>query len=86
LNPPLAGFLLPDGCKGNLMETSAALWRELLRWIGDGSVTACILAAVLATCFLAFGFGAASELVGTLLILGVTTAVVEARLHAKNRR
>ncbi len=68
------------------METSASLWRELLRLIGDSGLTVSILAMVLATCFLAFGFGAPYELVCSLLLLGLVTAVVEARLHAKNRR
>jgi hypothetical protein len=59
---------------------------ELLRLAGDDGFTVSILAAVAAICFLAFGLGAAYELVGGLLILGLITAVVEARMHAKNRR
>lgn len=59
---------------------------ELLRLIGDDGFTVSILAAVAVTCFLGFGLGAAYELVGGLLILGLITAVVEASMHAKNRR
>ncbi len=68
------------------MGTSARLWRELLRLTGDDDFTVAILAAVVAVCFLAFGLGARHELIGGLLILGFVTAVIEARLHAKNRR
>lgn len=60
--------------------------REGFQLIADDGVAICILAAVLAACVLAFSFGAASELVIVLLILGLLTAVIEARLHAKDRR
>ncbi len=68
------------------MDTRSRLWREWLRLITDDGFTASIFAVVVVVCFLAFGLGAAYELVGGLLILGLVTALVEARLHAKNRR
>lgn len=68
------------------METLVRLWRESLRLITYDGFTVSILASVLAVCFLAFGLGAAYDLVGYLLILGLLTAVIEARLHSQNRR
>lgn len=58
---------------------------ELQRLICDDRFTVSILAAVAVICFLLFGLGAAHELVGGLLVLGLITAVVEARMHAKKR-
>ena len=68
------------------MTTPAKQLRHWFRLLADDGLTISILAAVVATSVLAFGLGATYELVGALLIFGLITAVVEARLHAKNRR
>ncbi len=68
------------------MQTPAKQLREWLQLVTDDGFAMAILAAVAVICFLAFGLGAGYELVGGLLILGLLTAVLEARLHAKNRR
>ena len=47
--------------------------------------TITILVAVVAVCSFAFVFGAEPELVFGLLTLGLTTAVVEARMHDSAR-
>ncbi|WP_298272611.1 hypothetical protein [uncultured Bradyrhizobium sp.] len=60
--------------------------REWLKLIADDGFAASILAAVAAVCFLAFGLGAAYDLVGGLLVLGLVTAIFEARSRAKKRR
>jgi hypothetical protein len=68
------------------MDTPSRQRPEWLRLITDDGFTVSILAVVVVVSFLAFGLGAAYELVGGVLILGFMTAVIEARLHAKNRR
>jgi hypothetical protein len=72
--------------KGNDMNDPNKQLRELRRLFGDDGFAISILSVVAVICFLAFGLGATYELVGGLLILGLITAVVEARMHAKNRR
>jgi hypothetical protein len=84
--PANGGFFVAPRCKGNQMDTPSRHLRELLQLIGDNGFTVSILSAVVVVCFFAFGLGADHELVGGLLILGLITAVVEARLHAKNQR
>ena len=85
--PANGGFFvaLTDG-KGSDMDISHWQLLKLLRSIGDDGFTISILSVVVVVCFLAFGLGAAYELVGGMLILGLITAVVEARTHTKNRR
>jgi hypothetical protein len=72
--------------KGNDMDNPYSQLRELLRLFGDDGFAISILSVVAVICFLAFGLGATYELVGGLLILGLITAIVEARMHAKSRR
>jgi hypothetical protein len=85
-SPASGGFFVALKCKGNHMYTPSRQWPEWLRLIADDGFTVSILAVVVVVCLFAFGFGAAYELIAALLILGVVTAVVEARLHAKKRR
>jgi hypothetical protein len=86
-NPPMAGFFVAlTDAKGSDMDTLHWQLLKLLRFLGDDGFTVSILSVVVVVCFLAFGLGAAYELVGGMLILGLITAVVEARMHTKNRR
>jgi len=79
--------LLPfDDCKGSRMDILTRQLREWLKLIAGDGFAASILAAVAAVCFLAFGLGVAYDLVGGLLVLGLVTAIFEARSRAKNRR
>lgn len=79
--------MLPfDDCKGSRMDILTRQLREWLKLIAGDSFAASILAAVGVICFLAFGLGAAYDLVGGLLVLGLVTAIFEARSRAKNQR
>lgn len=65
------------------MQRGAALLNDLRRMLADEGLTIAIFAAVAIAAFLAFGFGATSEVVASMLILGVVTAVAETRLRSR---
>jgi hypothetical protein len=67
------------------MQKSGAFLSELRRRFADEGLPLAILAAVAATMVLAFGFGATSEIVASMLILGVVTAFAETRLRARKK-
>ena len=57
---------------------------DYFRFMRDEATTS-ILAALLAICFLAFILGADHDLIIGLLFIGLFTAILEARLHARRR-
>ncbi|MEO8321178.1 MAG: hypothetical protein ABJA75_06460 [Bradyrhizobium sp.] len=59
----------------------AAFIGHLRRLITDDGSTAGIFAAVAAASILAFGFGATADIVGTMLVVGVVSALAETRLR-----
>ena len=63
----------------------AAMQAKLRRRFADEGLPLAIFAAVAATTVLAFGFGATSEIVAPMLILGVVTAFAETRLRARKK-
>jgi hypothetical protein len=65
------------------MPTSngGAFLGNLRRVVADEGFTISILAAVAAAAILAFGFGAAADVVAAMLIVGVVTALAETRLR-----
>jgi hypothetical protein len=60
----------------------AGFLKDLRRRLADEGLTLAILVAVAAATVLAFGFGATPDIVASMLILGVVTALAEARLRA----
>lgn len=60
----------------------AAFFDHLRRLIADEGFTAGIFAAVAAAAILAFGFGATADIVGTMLVVGVVSALAETTLRA----
>jgi hypothetical protein len=65
------------------MQTGAALLQDLRRLIADDGFVVVIFFVVAAATVLAFGFGATSDIVASVLILGVMTALAESRLRTK---
>ena len=65
------------------MNKVSASLQALLHLIKDDGLAIAILAVVIVATVLAFGFGAAPEIVGTILILGFVTALAEGRLRAR---
>ncbi len=63
-------------------DKGAALFDNLRRLITDEGFTAAIFAAVAAAAVLAFGFGATADIVATMLVVGVVSALAETRLRA----
>ena len=61
-------------------EHGTALLDDLRRLIADEGFTIAIFATVGAAAILAFGFGATSDIVAAMLIIGVAAAFVESRL------
>jgi hypothetical protein len=61
-------------------EHGTALLDDLRRLIADEGFTIAIFAAAATAAILAFGFGATSDIVAAMLIVGVATAFVESRL------
>jgi hypothetical protein len=57
---------------------------QLLQLVSDDSFALAILAIVGVAVVLAFMFGATIEIVVTVLIVGVTSAIAENKLRAKN--
>ena len=64
------------------MQKGAAFLSDLRRQFADEGLTLGIFAAVAAAAALAFGFGATTDIVASMLILGVVTAFAETRLRA----
>ena len=63
----------------------ATTWlRDLAATIASDTFAICLLAAVLAAAVLAFGFGAEADLIITILIVGVATALTETTMRARN--
>jgi hypothetical protein len=54
----------------------------LRRLIGDDGFAVSILAAVAAAALLAFGFGATADVVASMLVVGVVTALAETQLRS----
>jgi len=69
--------------EGHLMNKVSASLQALLHLIMDDGLAIAILAVVIVATVLAFGFGAAPEIVGAILILGFVTALAEGRLRAR---
>jgi hypothetical protein len=67
------------------MQKGGVFLSELRRRFANEGLTLAIFAAVAATTILAFGFGATSEIVASMLILGVMTAFAETRLRATKK-
>jgi hypothetical protein len=65
------------------MQAGAALLQDLRRLIADDGFVVVIFFVVAAATVLAFGFGATSDVVASVLILGVMTALAESRLRTK---
>jgi hypothetical protein len=59
------------------------LLQELRRLISDDGFALSILAVVGAGTVLAYGFGATSDIVVSILVLGVMTALAEQKLRTK---
>jgi hypothetical protein len=69
--------------EGHLMNKVSASLQALLHLITDDGLAIAILAVVIVATVLAFGFGAAPEIVGAILILGFVTALAEGWLRAR---
>jgi hypothetical protein len=65
------------------MDSGVAFLQDLQRLIFDEGFALSILAVVGVATILAFGFGATSEIVAPVLMLGVMTALAERKLRAK---
>jgi hypothetical protein len=65
------------------MKKPAAFLRNALHLIVEGSFAISIFFVVVVATVLAFGLGAAPEIVGSVLILGSVTALVESKFRAK---
>jgi hypothetical protein len=63
-------------------DKGAAFLENLRRLIADEGFTAAIFATVAAAAILAFGFGATADIVATMLVVGVVSALAETRLRA----
>jgi hypothetical protein len=69
--------------EGHLMNKVSASLHALIHLIMDDDFVIAILAVVIVATVLAFGFGAAPEIVAAILILGVVTALAEGGLRAR---
>jgi len=69
--------------EGDLMKKAAAFLRSAVHLIVEDSFAISIFFVAVVATVLAFGFGAASEIVSGVLILGLVTALVESKLRAK---
>jgi len=65
------------------MKSIAAFLRDTLYIIAGDTFAICVLIVVVVAAVFAFGFGATSELVGAILILGLITAFAESKLRAR---
>jgi hypothetical protein len=64
-------------------KNGVAYLDDLRRLLADEGFAISILAAVAAATILAFGFGATSDIIVMMLVVGVVTALAETRLRAK---
>ena len=64
-------------------DKRATLMSGARQLITDEGFTISLLAAIIAAAVLAFGFGAAVDIVVTILALGAATAVAETRLQRR---
>ncbi|SDN61894.1 hypothetical protein SAMN05444050_1999 [Afipia sp. GAS231] len=58
---------------------------DLRRLIADDGVARSILAAVAAATILAFGFDAAADVVASMLVVGLVTALAESRFRSAKK-
>jgi hypothetical protein len=65
------------------MKMTAAFLRSAVHLIVEDSFAISILFVVVVATVFAFGLGAAPEIVGTVLVVGLVTALVESKLRAK---
>jgi hypothetical protein len=65
------------------MKKALAFLRIAVRLIAEESFAISILFVVVVATVLAFGFGAASEIVSGVLIVGLVTALLESKLRAR---
>ena len=66
-------------------SNGAAFLGDLRRLITDEGFAISILAAVAAAAILAFGFGAAADVVALMLVIGVVTALAETKLRSDKK-
>ena len=66
-------------------SNGAAFLGDLRRLITDEGFAISILAAVAAATILAFGFGAAADVVALMLVIGVVTALAETKLRSDKK-
>ena len=66
-------------------SNGGAFLSSLRRLVTDESFTISILAAVAAAAILAFGFGAAADVVALMLVVGVVTALAETKLRSDRK-
>lgn len=64
------------------MPRGSAALKVLRRLIADEGLTIAILAAVASATVVAFGFGAEADIVASMLIIGLVTALAETRLRS----
>jgi hypothetical protein len=69
--------------EGHLMNKVSASLQALIHLIMDDDFVIAILAVVIVATVLAFGFGAAPEIVAAILILGFVTALAEGGLRPR---
>ena len=67
-----------------MQHNGVAFLENLLRLFADDSFAFAILAVVVVAVVLAFGVGATAEIVASVLIVGVMTAIAESKLRAKD--
>jgi hypothetical protein len=65
------------------MKKAAAFLRSAVHLIVEDCFAISIFFVVVVATVLAFGLGAAPEVVGSVLILGLVTALVESKLRTK---
>jgi hypothetical protein len=65
------------------MQDGAAFLGDLRRLVADDGFAIAIFAAVAAAAILAFGFDATSDVIASVLLLGIATAFAETKLHAR---
>jgi hypothetical protein len=69
--------------EGDLMKMTAAFLRSAVHLIVEDSFAISIFFVVVVATVFAFGFGVAPEIVGSVLVVGLVTALVESKLRAK---
>lgn len=64
------------------MQRGITRLQALRRLIADEGLTLAILAAVASATGIAFGFGAETDIVASMLLIGLVTALAETRLRS----